>query len=270
MLKSLIQKTKDHFDKAKRYQVFKTAVLQAVSDGKLTSQEVMELDHLAIQLDLTPADVLTLKATALNALINVVKQDEQLSDDEASSLDRLLKYFKIDEYEIPKKTQQELARMRLLYEISQGILPRADWLEREVPIFPMQPEEIIHWVEISEAFELRSRKGEQYLDLQGKGQLLLTSQRIVFSSYHKTYSFFLTKIVSYKVNFDYILIYAGAKSKPITFKFDFKNKKFIDGILTVAHRSALNSVSKTIVKTARVVKTPAKKTKSEINNISKV
>src|SRR3989344_4585197 len=92
IFQTLVDKYKDGKQKSLNKKEFRSALLQAASDGKLTKEEIDELDKKKSELGLTDEDTKGMKAEIFAAAFSATKADAQVTKDEEQELFIIQKY----------------------------------------------------------------------------------------------------------------------------------------------------------------------------------
>src|SRR5262245_37405022 len=79
---------------------FRQALLQAVEDGKLSNEEISELDKKKAEFGLTDDDVRQVRAEVYTTAFTVAKADKQVTAEEEKELEKIQKYLKLADDEI--------------------------------------------------------------------------------------------------------------------------------------------------------------------------
>jgi len=259
IVQSLI--ARHHESKQKRADVeqFRNALIQAVSDGLLTPEEMSELDALRAESGLTPGDLGAIRASAYAAALAAARSDGRVTEGEEAELSRIQRYLGLADTEIaPSKA--ELARLRLLSNVQDGNLPVL-----QVAGLVTQRDEQVHWSEPSRLLEekvLRRRyeggssgvsfriaKGVTYrvgaqrghlvsetgIVPVSTGELLVTDRRIVFRGDAKSFAAKYDKLLDIQLFSDGLRFSEAGKSKPriITY-LQSGNQDIVGAILTQA------------------------------------
>lgn len=220
---NILDKYKNEKQRILNKKKFKEVLLQAVCDGKLTEEEIDNLDKNKKDLGLTEDDVADMRVEVFAVAYTVAKEDKQISKEEEKELKKIQNYLGLtdNQTQISKK---EFARYRLLNEIQKGNLPAIS-----VSNLRTQKGEIVHWVEsaiLSEEKVLRRRyeggsqgvsfriaKGITYrvgghrgysvsetgLVPVGFGELVITNKRIIFRGDGKVFAVKLEKIFDMQI-----------------------------------------------------------------------
>lgn len=259
ILHKILQKYKDAKKKSLNKEEFRQLLLNAVNDGKLTKEELEELDRKKIEYGLIDVDINGMRVNSYAAAFTAIKQDRQVTKEEEQELEKIQKYLGITDGEI-QSNKKELARLRLLYEIQQGNIPtvavtnlvmqkdeKAYWSEPAI----LAEEKIINrsYVGGSRGVSLRVMKGVSYrigsyrghvvnetgVVAVSNGALVITSKRFIFQGDKKSFAVNLNKILDIKVFSNGIHFSENNRLKPRLVKFvEEGNNHIIAAILTYA------------------------------------
>jgi hypothetical protein len=149
LLNDLFDKVKAAGDYHRRRTELRHLMFQSVSDGVLSDTEIQAIEARCRALELPPEEITNLKTDLYLACLKNATADRRLNPDEAASLERIVKHFEVPP-EVAQKSQSELARYRLLFEIEQGRLPNA-----EAPGVELKPGEVVYWAEQGSLIEER-------------------------------------------------------------------------------------------------------------------
>lgn len=243
IFQTIVNKYKDAKQKSFNKKEFKQALLQAVNDGKLTIEEIKELDNKKIKSGLTEDDIRKMKADIFAVAFTVAKEDQQVTRDEEQELKKIQNYLGLADDDI-QHDKKELARLRLLNEIQQGNMPT-------IPVtnLIMQKDEKAYWVEpatLAEEKVLRRRfeggsQGVSFRIMKGvsyrvggfrghsvsetgvvavsNGDLIITSKRIIFRGDNKSFAVKLDKILDTQLFTNGLQFSENNRSKPRLIKF---------------------------------------------------
>lgn len=259
ILQTVIQKYKDAKQKSLNKSEYRQLLLNAISDGKLTKEEIDELDKKKKEFGLTVDDIKGMRVDTYTAALSAVEKDQQVTKEEEQELGEIQKYLGIADDEI-QADKKELARLRLLYEIQQGNIPTAT-----VTNLVMQKDEKAYWSEpailaeekvISRGFvggsrgvSLRVMKGVSYrigsyrghavsqtgVVAVSNGALIITSKRLIFQGDNKSFAEPLNKILDIQLFSNGIHFSENNRPKPRLIKFvEEGNNHIIAAILTYA------------------------------------
>ena len=129
---------------------------RALADGRLSSQEVAELDQLRAQQELTHAEVRMIARAVYRGALQDALRDDRLTPEEDANLTRLQQELELSERELGGD-QEQLSRLRMLAQVAAGNLP-----EVEAPV-QLVPGEVCHWLvqcALAERLELPVSKPE--------------------------------------------------------------------------------------------------------------
>jgi len=256
---AIIDKYKAAKQKSLNKKEFREIILRAVEDGKLTKEEIDELDKKKGEFGLTDEDVKGIRAEIFAAAFSAAKKDEQITKEEEQKLVKIQKYLGLDDSEI-QNDKKELARLRLLNEMQQGNMPQIT-----VTNLIMQKGEKAYWVEsgtLAEERVLRRRyeggsQGVSFRIMKGvsyrvggfrghavsetgvvavsNGELIITNQRIVFRGDKKSFATKLDKILDTQLFTNGLQFSENNRSKPKLIKFEqLGNHNIIGAVLSYA------------------------------------
>lgn len=259
IFQTIVSKYKNAKQKSLNKEEFKQALYQAVSDGKLTKEEIDELEQKKKEFELSDEDVKEIRVGVFSTAFESAKSDEQITKDEEQELLKIQKYLNLEDEEI-QTNKKELTRLRLLNEIQQGNVP-----ELHVTNVIMQKNEKTYWMEpsllseekvISRRYEggsqgvsFRIMKGVSYrvgssrghlvsetgFVVVSDGDLLITSQRVIFRGDRKSFAIKLDKILDTQLFTNGIQLSENNRSKPRLIKFKEEgNYNIIGAILSYA------------------------------------
>lgn len=111
IFQTIVNKYKDAKQKSLNKKDFKKALLQAVNDGKITKEEIDELDKKKSEFGLTDEDVKGMRAEIFAAAFSATKEDQQVTKDEEQELEKIQKFLGLadDEIQHNKKRTCSLA-----------------------------------------------------------------------------------------------------------------------------------------------------------------
>lgn len=262
IFQTLADKYKNAKQKSLNKTEFKKALVQAVNDGKLTPEEVEELNRKKVELGLTEADIGGMKAGAFATAFLATKADQQVTREEEKELQAIQNYLGLDDQQVAH-SKKELARLRLLNEIQNGNLP----IVRAANLI-LQNGEQEHWLEPATLIEekvVRGRyrggsSGVSFRIMKGVsfrvgahrgtfnsetdlvpvsgGELILTNKRIIFQGDQKSFATKLDKVLNIQLFNNGLRFSETNKSKQRIVKFAGNgNDDIIGAILTYAINS---------------------------------
>lgn len=228
--------------RAKDKKEFLAGIISAAEDGKLTDDEIKEIQARYKDLELTQDDLRGVRAQAYNAALRAVKTDGVVTVEEEAELAKLQQFLMIPEAEIAK-SKKELARLRLLSEIQNGNPPNV-----AVQNVILQKTELAYWSEPanileervvrrryeggSQGFSFRITKGVSYRvgahrghlvsDTEvmpvSTGELIVTNKRVIFRGDAKSFNIRLDKLLELHFYSDGVRL-TDEKGKPRVVKF---------------------------------------------------
>lgn len=259
IFQTIVNKYKDTKQKSLNKKEFKQALLQAVNDGKLTKEEIDELDKKRKDFGLSEEDIKEMKSEIFTTAFAIAKSDEQITENEEQELLSIQKYLGLADNKI-QSSKKELARLRLLNEIQQGNMPTI-----QVTNLVMQKGEKAYWIEPailaeekvvrrrfeggSQGVNFRIMKGVNYrvggsrghsvseteVVAVSNGDLILTSKRIIFRGDKKSFAVKLDKILDTQLFTNGLQFSENNRSKPRLVKFVQEgNHNIIGAVLSYA------------------------------------
>lgn len=184
--------------------VYKKSFEEAVSDGRLTSEEQAFLTKLETDLRLPKqlAEKISLETRTayVQNYVTKIMADQQLSPDEEEELKAITSSLNIDP-KLNDKTKQQLEKFKLYWALKNLPLPAIQ------PDIAIQKGETCHfmsgrvkWYELRKV-RYKSTSTDE-LTLIDQGSLYLTDKRIIFNGSKKTSTIQLTKILKSTPNSD--------------------------------------------------------------------
>ena len=233
LFRALADKLRAMHQKSLNKTSFQTAILDAVSDGKLTPEEIQHLDSLRSEFGLGLEDLSSFRTTAYLAAYQATKRDGDITAEEERELQAIQTYLQVPDAAI-EGTKRELARFRILREVRGGNLP-------SVPVdgLVLQKNEVSYWREpaslleekvVSRRYEggshgvsIRIAKGVSYRVGAQRGRLvsdrdvvpvspgdfIVTSRRVIFRGLRKGFNTRLDKLLNVQLFSDGILLTDG-------------------------------------------------------------
>lgn len=190
-------------DKAKKKQAYRDAVKEAVSDGKLSNSEMMDLNNLQKELEVTDArdDRTVIRRALYNEAVDAVREGGQLGPQEAANLAKIQKFLALRDDQL-EQTKWDLARLRTLTEIRQGTLPTVAASNVALRGVQFDAGEIAHYTVAVDLMDQSSTRGADGLAARwagrheagstsghvlpedgakplGEGTLIITNQRLL-------------------------------------------------------------------------------------------
>lgn len=259
IFQTLVTKYKDSKQKQLNKQQFKADLFKAVEDGKLTSEEIEELDNKKTELGLSDEDVNKMRSEVFLRAFSSAKSDAQVTAQEEQELESIQKYLGLEDSEV-EHTKKELARLRLLNEIQQGNLPiigvtnlvttkgeQTYWSEPAI----LAEEKVIRrsYKGGSSGVSFRIMKGVSYRVGSSRGhlvsetdivpvsdgELILTNKRVIFRGDGKSFVIKLDRLLDLQLYSNGVYFSEPNKSKPRMVKFKEEgNHDIIGAILSYA------------------------------------
>jgi hypothetical protein len=190
-------------DKAKKKQAYRDAVKDAVSDGKLSNTDLVDLGNLQKELDVTGAadDRTIIRREMFNEAVGAVREKGKLGPQEAADLAKIQKFLALRDDQL-EQTKWDLARLRTLTEIRQGTLPVVAASNVALRGVQLEPGETPHYTVPVDLLEQSSTRGADGLPMRmgrrhesgstsghilpedgakplGDGTLIITNQRLL-------------------------------------------------------------------------------------------
>jgi hypothetical protein len=235
LLNDLFDKVKAAGDYHRRRTELRHLMFQSVSDGVLSDTEIQTIEARCRALELPPEEITNLKTDLYLACLKNATADRRLNPDEAASLERIANHFEVPP-EVTQKSQAELARYRLLFEIEQGRLPAA-----EAPGVELKPGEVVHWAEQGSlleekvvsreyvpgggisigrgtTFKIGSQRGEFKTKTEmvtvATGVTYITNQRLILVSERNTLPIELTTVQDIQLHHDTVVVMVQGRTDP--------------------------------------------------------
>jgi hypothetical protein len=206
-------------DLALKKEEFKQIVLRAIDDGKLTDEEIEEIEKRQAELDLSDSEVKGIRIHAYKTAYLNAKEDGSITTAKIEELEKLKTQFDLTDDDVACE-QKVLLRLRLITQIAEGSLPviaKHD-LPAELGNLILQKGETVHWIEVvalkeekviskkyeggSQGVSIRLAKGLHYRVGGHRGHLvstsavvpvsiggfIITNKRIIFRGDKKSFS----------------------------------------------------------------------------------
>jgi hypothetical protein len=203
-------KIKELFAGDKKKAAYRDKVKEAVSDGKLDTQEMKSLEELRKELDVTDArdDKTIIRRALYNEAVNAVKKDGEVTATDAHELAKIQKFLALRDDQV-EKTRWDLARLRTLTEIRMGNLPTVAASNVAMRGVQLEPDEIAHYTLSVDMLDLSSTRGADGVQVEwakpyesgsarahvlpesgakpiGEGSLIFTSRRLILKTGGRT------------------------------------------------------------------------------------
>jgi hypothetical protein len=137
---------KDWFGGDKKKAAYREKLKEAVSKGKLDTQDLKDLRALQEELQVTPAadDKTVMRKEIYNEAVGAVRDKGQLSATGVHELAKIQKFLALRDDQV-ERTKWDLARLRTLTEIRQGILPTVSTSNVSLRGVQFEPDETAHY-----------------------------------------------------------------------------------------------------------------------------
>ncbi|MEP7068625.1 MAG: hypothetical protein ABI789_05260 [Usitatibacter sp.] len=137
---------KDWFGGEKKKAAFRDKLREAVSDGRLDSKDLKELEEARKELDVSGAadDRTVIRREVYNEAVAAVRKDGEVTATDAHELAKIQKFLALRDDQV-EKTRWDLARLRTLTEIRHGNLPEVPANNSALRGVQMEPGEIAHY-----------------------------------------------------------------------------------------------------------------------------
>jgi len=150
---------KDWFGGDKKKAAYRDKLKEAVSDGRLDSSDMKELEKLRKDLDVPNAaeDRTVMRREIYNEAVAAAKGDGEITATDAHELAKIQKFLALRDDQV-EKTRWDLARLRTLTEIRHGNLPQVPPNNSSLRGVEIEPGEIAHYSMSVEVFDLPSTR----------------------------------------------------------------------------------------------------------------
>jgi len=253
----LIRAFKERRQAAENLATFKTQLLTAVADGRLTKDEMDSLNDLRFRLHISEQDISTFAGPAYAAAFQAVTADGSLTEAEEKEIQEIQFFLLVPDSQIVRN-RQELERLRLLREIEEGKLPTTHAvglvLQAEEIAYCREQAFIIEervtdreYVGGSQGISLRIAKGLSYrigsykghlisrtgIVQVSRGDLVVTNQRIIFRGDRKGFNIKLDKVLGVDVLADGLRITDGNGRPHAIQLYDFNRSFLVPGFFPI-------------------------------------
>ena len=135
-------------------------VQQAVSDGKLDSEEMKNLEELRKELDVSSLaeDRTVMRREIYNEAVQAVRKEGEFTATDAHDLNKIQKFLALRDDQV-EQTKWNLARLRVLTEIRQGNYPTVAPSNVALRGVQLEPDEIAHYTVAVELFDQSMTRG---------------------------------------------------------------------------------------------------------------
>lgn len=201
---------KDWLSKDKKKAAYRDKLKEAVSDGRLDTEDLKSLEELQKELDVSDvaSDRTIVRREIYNEAVDSVRRDGEYTNTDAAELAKIQKFLALRDDQV-EKTKWDLARLRVLTEIRQGNLPTVSSASAALRGVQLEPEEIAHYSVAVELFDLGTTRGNDGVEIQwgrpydggtarahgvpeagakplGEGYLIITNRRLVLRTGNRT------------------------------------------------------------------------------------
>ncbi len=226
---------------------FHAAVRAAIADGKLTEEEIADLERRKEELGLSHEVLDAIRQDLYVEAFSAATEDEHITEDEWAELEHIQDYLDLKDADIAG-TKRELYRMRILSEIKKGNLPIV-----QHDGFRPGDDELVHWAEQVQAFRTRGKgkvvQDSATFDLAGwteedEGILVITSKRVVLTA-SKTDAWTYRRILGVRAYTNGVLLSVN-KEPSLFLRYTQKGNHNIVGSVLLAlleHSSSIKELS---------------------------
>jgi hypothetical protein len=197
---------KDWFGGDKKKAAFREKVKEAVSDGKLSSEDLKNLEQAQKELQTTPArdDKTIIRRAFYNEAVSAVTSDGEVTATDAHELAKIQKFLALRDDQV-EATRWDLQKLRTLTEIRHGNLPIVPATNSSLRGVQLEPEETPHYTVTVDLFDqpstrqadgLRIEWGQPYeadsskmhvlpesgAKPQGEASLIITNKRLILKT----------------------------------------------------------------------------------------
>lgn len=259
------QEKEAQLKKEANIQLIKSEMIQLASDGKLTPEEIRQIESRKSELCLNDEDIKLAKVDAYAAAFNKVVDDSALTEEEEKELNNIQKELNLSD-DLVEAKKKVLARYRLVREIQNGNMPTLQIanivLKKGEQTYWSEPSSLLeekvlsrHFEGGSSGFSFRLMKGVSYRigGFKGypvvekgtvstsDGEIVFTSKRLIFRGDRKSFATNLDKILDIQFYANGIQFSENNRSKPRLIQFNDRNNMDIIGSIlsyTINHYSS--------------------------------
>ncbi|MCP0912885.1 MULTISPECIES: hypothetical protein [Legionella] len=237
---------------------YRKVLLFFISDGLLTSSEIDQLNFLKEKYSLSTDEINKIHKTVLSNYWNLLISDSLITEKEKQSFEELLTYFSLKTTDI-NFSQADFNKFYALGLLAHGVLVEIPKESHNLNIC-FNKEEVLHYGE--DAFLCRIKKSiarinysgisgsikivkglrykfgsfnlvqqvNEYVTPEDSGVFYITNQRIGFLGAKKQFTIKHSKIISFNLSQDGLLVFKEGKENPYILKMD--DYEVIAGILS--------------------------------------
>jgi hypothetical protein len=196
---------KDWFGGDKKKAAYRDKVKEAVSDGKLSSTDIHDLQQLRDQLDVTDAaeDKTSLRRELYEEAADAKRSEGKITQTSILDLNKIQKFLALRDDQV-NDAKVEINRLRMLTEIRKGNIPVVPPTHAALRGVKMEPDEVPHYTVQVQMFQT-SRVGDDGMPIEpgfkyaegatrshflpeegakpvGDGTVIITNQRLVIKT----------------------------------------------------------------------------------------
>jgi hypothetical protein len=231
-----------YFKKQEGLKKYQESISTFLADSELSVEENDKLAELQKEFGLSAEDVKGIHKTSVASVFTSIGSDKRITDEEKSSLEKLLTHFNISKEDIAFN-QDSFNKYYTLALVDKGVLPTIDNAQAEVNIV-FKEGEVLHWAVAADMMKrkkvttkvnyggftgsVKIMKGVRYrvgsmnigsvskeiLDREDSGIFYVTNQRLGYLGYRKQFSFPFKKIGSLELRPDGLHIFKDDKEAP--------------------------------------------------------
>src|SRR5258706_1900960 len=153
-------KFKELLGRDKKKDEYREALKEAVSDGKLDTEELKNLEDLRKELDVSSAaeDRTVMRREIYNEAVQAVRKEGEFTATDAHDLNKIQKFLALRDDQV-EQTKWNLARLRVLTEIRQGNYPTVAPSNVALRGVQLEAEEAAHYTVAVELFDQSMTRG---------------------------------------------------------------------------------------------------------------
>ena len=216
-------------------QAFHTAVREAISDGKLTEEEIAALEEQREHFGLNDDDLGAVRMELYLSALSKVRADDTITDDEWQEMEQIQDYLGLQDRDI-EKTKKELYRQRIMSEIKRGNMPVIGG-----STFLLKSGEIPYWKEPVTLFVSDGKKsGDKKWKKAALGNLLVTNNRLIFHGKADSFSVLWRHLSDVQFSVKGVVVQTkGGTPRFLQYR-KSGNHNIVGSIIAYAHAIAVN------------------------------
>ena len=176
-------------------------LFEAVADGKLTEEEIEQLEKLRDEYGLTASDIADVRLQLYLTAYATVAQDQVVTEEEWREMEKIQTFLGIRDTEVVR-TKRELLRLHIVHEVKLGNLPVL-----QIAGLGLGKKERAHWSEPVEWEEKKKR---------AIGDVIVTNKRLIFRGKKLPFALRLSSILDVAYERDYFVVSLSQKP-PVLF-----------------------------------------------------